>query len=990
MNLFFNYPFLFFGIGYPYFGIKPFVLCFIVYYLLSLRFMHKCFPRRTEPTRKIWERLKQSWKNGLTKGEKIFIIAYPFLPLFYLFQYISNYEKTFLTELAENYVYYEILLFFFAVVLRLIWIRTQGSLWKQAKILDYIVQIMTVFSVFSTTILRQPNTFLLGNIICFVLLGCLVLHMEYQWRTRLPAPLASENKDIFRPVEKYNNLLPQQMLIADEIIAIIRSNCAESSASICVSGEWGVGKTSIVNGAVQQLKETNGDDGNDHRQYECIYINAMELDTLSSLFDYFFFRIRDILKKHGAYVGLGSDYQKFISASLGKITDSSIASLLESKLFPSSGDYRKQLKALEENIHTTLAPDMILVIVDDVERCEENKARSFISFIKEIATMRGVVTIFITDFKYLFTPDPQDSSIDAEKESGFYYDKFFNYRIHVPTIEAEEFMQKKDADVSLEELRNLFSIRPSRDIFLSTKERLELKDQEQKKQQQQGGDTGSVSGTDRINQLSYLFSRILGTPRVLAKYYRSLSQILQLLAAHYLDHNILGEDAKAYFDDIHLDQVLFVLNFLQACAPNECIRILDLGLDYFETKNAEISDYHRLITELGDGLLYSYSPIVGIGQSYSQLKAWHFLQMCLQGKPPENTNYFDSKEEEWFAGIEHNDIQLINEHWPDMVSAVIRVLTWKDPERGEKYLKKLFSFAHGKLAAEEWSINRVFRIFDHQWRNEGAFSKKIPILKLFWEQFSDFLNGVAQTEAKIFDNFATIYLWQEARTIVPVICLFIPSDGKWNTTYRTLNEKFELLLLGRESENKELNTLLDQIFPGLVNLELPPGNDAFARLDILAKKAEEFLVKKRMNGLDDMENIIEQLRLVTEEFRCMEKIKQTVMKSAQLDCFWPDSYIQNADLDDMDSIIKFFQSTVYSDEPKERERLQNNLQVFFNRLCISEVELSDEQYQSLQEILTRYMELYGPPPLLYRKILADRWNPCQNNSPLLVTDESSH
>ena len=111
--------------------------------------------------------------------------------------------------------------------------------------------------------------------------------MEYRWRKRCPAAPDIENKDIFRPVETYDQLLPQQQLIAEEIISMICGNCAESSASICVSGEWGVGKTSVVNGAIDQLKRKDKDAGG-KRKDECIYINAMELDTLSSLFDYFF------------------------------------------------------------------------------------------------------------------------------------------------------------------------------------------------------------------------------------------------------------------------------------------------------------------------------------------------------------------------------------------------------------------------------------------------------------------------------------------------------------------------------------------------------------------------------------------------------------------------------------------------------------------------------------------------------------------------------
>jgi len=889
--------------------------------------------------------------------------------------------------LAGNYVHYEILLFFFAVALRLIWIRTQDRLWKLAQILDRIVQIMVVVSVFSTIILRQVDSCILANIICFFVLESLVLNMEYRWRTRCPSPPIIENKDIFRPVEIYNDLLPQQQTIANEIISMICDNCAESSASICVSGEWGVGKTSIVNGAIDQLKKKARKDGK-VRHDECIYINAMELDTLSSLFDYFFSRMRDILKKRGAYVGLGSEYQKFISASLGKITDSSIAALLESRLFPSSDDYRERLKALEESIYTTLNRDMILVIVDDVERCEKNKARSFIAFIKEIATMRGIVTIFITDFKYL-----SSNTKDAEQDSGFYYDKFFNYHINVPPISTEEFMQKKDAGSSQERLRSLFSLRPVREIFLSIQENLNDRDQRRKEQQpqrQNGSNTESGPETDRINQPGYLFSNALGLPRTLSKFYRSFNQVLQVLSEHYLHDDKLSDDAKKFFKDIHLDKVLFFLAFIQVCTPNECSGIMDQGLEYFGKKDTEVSAHHRLVIALGEGLLYHYSPLMGVmSQSYPQSKAWQFTQMCLQGKLPDNIKSFDSKEEEWFAEIENDNVQLMNEVWPDMVSAVARILTWKDPVRGKRCLEKLFSFAHQKLIDGEWKIDLVFRIFDHQWRNEGTFSQGIPVLELFWTQFSDTLSSATQAEAKLLKDFITPYLWQRSEAIVPAICLFVPADKDWEATYKTLNSKFESLLLGDESENKKMNVLLDQISPSLVNLELPPMDDAYTRLDILAGKAEKFLVKNCLNGLDDMENIIKRLRMAVDELRFLEKIKQKIMDSGGLNRLKPDSFIQNADLNEMDNIIEYFQLMVQSEEPLEREQLSNHLRIFFDRLRSSKHPLSGEQYQLLQEILTRVAELNGQVPLLYRMILVECWNRCQNDEATPVTDESS-
>lgn len=977
--IFYDYPFVFFKAGDFCFGFKLFVPFFVVYFLVSFSYLHKNFSRKTKTQDNIWNQLKRLqlkhwWKDCLTKGEKAFIIAYPLLLLLYLFQMFSGGGETFLTELVENYLHYETLLFFLALILRLMWIKCPVSSWKRVQMLDWIVGLMVVASVFSTIITCQVKSLFLPNIICFFILGILAFALERSWRKRHPTSPVIENKDIFRPVEVYDELLPQQQLIADEIISMICSNCAESSASICVSGEWGVGKTSVVNGAIDELKQKKRDDRK-NRNDECIYINAMELDTLSSLFDYFFSRIRDILKKRGAYVGLGSAYQRFISSSIGKITDPSVATFLENKLFPSSDDYREQLKSLEKSIYAALDRDMILVIVDDVERCDEKKARSFIAFIKEIATMRGIVTIFITDFKYLSVsqhPSGRGGTEMAERESGFYYDKFFNYRISVPPIDAEDFIRKQDSDEKRENLRNQLGLRRTGDLFLKFKQKLDHADQWRKENQAQNDkESGVPPQINKEDWLGNLFGNTLGLPRTLVKFCRSFNQTLELLDKRYLQTSRLNDDFKAYFKSIHLDEVLFFFTYVSACMPNECSCVIAQGLEYFEKKVAEVSIHHRLIIELGEGLLYHYSPLMGVTrQSYHQSKAWQFLQFCLQGKLPESVKNFNSKEEEWVVEIERGNFQLMEEYWSDMVSAVTLLLGWSDPDRGEKCLNKLFSFAHGKLVGGEWELKDVFRIFDHQMRNEGSFSQKIPVLKLFWEQFSDVLGNATRADIQILDQFATLYLWHRAESITPAVCLFVPPDEKWKNTCKTVQDKMESLLLREKPESEKLDALLNLLFPSVIDLELPPAEDAFVRLDTLVEKAETFLSEQHLDGFDDMNDIISQLRLSTEEFRFLEKIKQKVIGES---ISKSDRYIQDVSLHEMDSIIEHLRQLANSDERMKIERLGNDLRVFFYRLLPSKMPLSEKQYQLLQEILTHYADIYGSVPMLYRMALAEHW-----------------
>ena len=145
-------------------------------------------------------------------------------------------------------------------------------------------------------------------------------------------------------------------------------------------------------------------------------------------------------------MGVGSAYRKFITASLGVITHESFAALLESRLFPAAEDYRTQKAELEALLRQAMGQDRIVVVVDDIERCDRGKALQFIFFMKEIATMDRCVSIFLTDYAHL----PQDVVPDAYA----FYDKFFQRRLEMTEVSLEEAMA--DIESSGTALRSLY------------------------------------------------------------------------------------------------------------------------------------------------------------------------------------------------------------------------------------------------------------------------------------------------------------------------------------------------------------------------------------------------------------------------------------------------------------------------------------------------------------------------------------------------------
>lgn len=133
----------------------------------------------------------------------------------------------------------------------------------------------------------------------------------------------------FSPQQTYGQLFESRQKAANQLKKLI-VNTDSSAVSICISGEWGIGKTSLINGTIDLLKKSSAN------SYEIIRINALELDTPQSLKKYTFQQIQRILKSRGTYVGIGSDYQKFLTAATGVILDASLSNLVSAWLNPPS------------------------------------------------------------------------------------------------------------------------------------------------------------------------------------------------------------------------------------------------------------------------------------------------------------------------------------------------------------------------------------------------------------------------------------------------------------------------------------------------------------------------------------------------------------------------------------------------------------------------------------------------------------------------------
>lgn len=172
-----------------------------------------------------------------------------------------------------------------------------------------------------------------------------------------------QHNNPLEPINEAEKLFPSRRHQMNELISIIKSQESDNGYTICVSSDWGSGKTSFINAVLDEFKTNKSL----NYRIEEIRINAMALDGTGSLLNYLFGRIKEILKANGIYVGINSEYQELIVSFLETATHEKMGSFIR-KRFSSTSDCRENLSKLSRLLENEL-DEKIIIVIDDLERC---------------------------------------------------------------------------------------------------------------------------------------------------------------------------------------------------------------------------------------------------------------------------------------------------------------------------------------------------------------------------------------------------------------------------------------------------------------------------------------------------------------------------------------------------------------------------------------------------------------------------------------------
>ena len=774
-------------------------------------------------------------------------------------------------------------------------------------------------------------------------------------------------------VDSADDLFPLHKKQAEDIVSIISSSSPDPF-SICLSGEWGTGKTSVIHGVVDLLKE------NKDNQYDIIYINALELDDKKTVLTYLLTQIRENLKSRGVYVGINSEYKEFVSSLTGALTSSTIGAFLQKKLVDND-DYRTQKMKLEEVLERTYKKGKLIVIVDDIERCDRETAREYLFLIKEIATMRGCVSVFITDYDML---NEVVSVKNTSKSSHDFLNKFFNYKIDLRDEAPKDILAFYDGffddrDPAFWSIYRIICKSPGtwyNEAITGLTAKLNELEDDNSRYHLKGEDKKIFDEkVQQHKECHTLFVKLMQNPRNVAKFY-NVFRNHALCCEKYLHLSTDSVEVSKYISSRNIGQVLYLISFVEVFLPAEYERLKKQGPRYIDPLLYGVQTIKnvnkRLLVELAQGLIFSGYYEFGKMDGYVKEDSKKFLHYYLSGKTDlhQLINPFTSQEAEWLNAISENNDQLISMHWEEMILMVLQKIPNEESGitnswRNEK-LRFLLEFAEDKVKTGAWKSDRLFSLFDPDLHIDRYWSLGTGLMQTFWEHVEQSTVYVKPPKGRVNDFyvFMSRYAYARSSTIYKLLHYLIPIK---NNAVQT-DSLQESLLNSNNSFGQNLSNFLSNVEKAIPNFSFS-GEGWYNRLKELAEKIHTFLLDNGIADFSDMRQDIAHMLDTPEEYRCLEKVAGWIDGGANAILKIPSPEIH---IDNIDELLDYFEKGLSKPltEKKVQRDFEEEFTNFFRMLQQSQsLTLTKEQLNRLHHLVEKFAETFAISSLQYRRTI---------------------
>lgn len=946
----FQYPFIYFGD----LGVKYSLVIF--YFLVMIGLIICC------SYNKIYKA-----KFQYSKGKTITtFLAYVSLIPFYWLKDLSA-RNEFLVNLFQSMLGFEFIfiVIIFSIIAYGLLVYVNNDAYLNA--LNTPITIIIYIDIFLTIVTRQVDFLKWYNIVTFILLGVFIWCMNsitLEKNSVIERNGGDNSVKYYSPIENIEDLFEIRKFQAEHLENLINNHEANESLSICISGEWGNGKTSFVSVVLNELNK------NENKRHKIVRINTMDMDSMESLFKYLFQRIKDEFKKENYYVGIWSEFQDYISSIIEVISKAKIKSNIIKSLFEKEKDYRETKKYLEKMLKQMLGENKLIIVVDDIERCDNDKIIQFINFIKEIATFKNCIIIFLTDYNQL------ENSLDKPIE---YIDKYFNHIINLATVSYKDivnyFTYKNLSNLKLS-LNIPISILSEIDKWISEilteisiieKKLRELNPYAFNSKEKNGEVEKANLKINLLNEEVLFIQNKLSNPRTASKLFVYINEQCKIINKELQNKCKNRDVVEKYLNKVEAARNIVIISFIRSVMPEKYDYIQTKGfnnyVDFLCDVNSIKEFEDELINSLVSGLWYKEYFKIAI-KEYKHDEIMKFMT-CLFETPHDLdkvVNGFTSYDDKYITLIDNENFEDIDIDFIELFSIIMKNYSYVNSDKGANLLGKLFDNAE-QVIEDESGKEYAFNIFDSSSGATRYCNPKLTLMQLFYEKICNeniILNNLNKVKEEL-NLFCRNYM-PKSFSYLNKILLYHLID----------NDNIDVIMRAKEKSQKEIsfNEILDIFCEELKTYFKSSGNTPVENIKGFVNECKEELINMDFLKEEDIKNDLDEALAQITEYEYLEKIIQFI--SGKQSVVVEDLDLKNTIFVNIENKVNDFMNKLKTDMSESfKYKSPYIMQEFFItvRQLGEDNAFSDELINKLMNLISVFKECSKTDVNYYRRVM---------------------
>ncbi len=248
-----------------------------------------------------------------------------------------------------------------------------------------------------------------------------------------------------------NSNLFKNDALSSTIKEVILDSDLPTPFAICIDGEWGEGKSSLLKSVCNKVSLDIKEDITKTDEFKVLWFNAWEyerLDPVAALL----YLIQELYKD-------GGDKLKKTAISVGRMLfDMAIRAHTNMDLNDLETYFRDSVKgitSIKDDLQETIKKGKLIIFIDDLDRCIVEKTLEMLEALKIFLNSKNVIVVLAADIQKLERAwELRYNKLSTSGEGRDHIDKIFQLKISLPSkeeIDLKKYLEVLKSPLSPEE-----------------------------------------------------------------------------------------------------------------------------------------------------------------------------------------------------------------------------------------------------------------------------------------------------------------------------------------------------------------------------------------------------------------------------------------------------------------------------------------------------------------------------------------------------------